>query len=523
MALLTANPNFRSIARQELTSSQLILLSDGFSHLANISKGPKGLDALTLMSTCPTHRHTYNACAFEVDQWLRGGESDFDIFLSSIEQIHPERLSYQPTLFEDMEDILGSIGKLLSGLNPNLEHCMNFCLTVLSEYRHKYEIFHENYEELLQNAKRSCQKTLQGKRFWELQIENRQIMDSSLEPDIVHRFNYLNLVESLAWYLTCYTGAILQKLGLLPVKHEERESSEKKLADFAKAYNSRLMDSANICGIRIQTSIPDELINPHEADWRNWWENFVKHIRKCFHEIRNFFDFYVYRFSDNLLEPFLPAKRGCVTLTGCREEILHNAFVLFFDIIRSKVTAPKVKDAFTLQIRQTSSEVISPAKLTEASDDAFVVVTKEWEACIDAARGCHSRAQGYPHDPSGFGGIRMTLEVGALMIITKPDEQLLTPRDSDAYPVITKAAYLADGIKKHLIEDREFANRIIVSSEAKAMLIRLGKIEDNKFKPVGLVEGKDGYSTQAFYFDVLPEMDKMSQVPLVAPFSPALP
>jgi hypothetical protein len=185
------------------------------------------------------------------------------------------------------------------------------------------------------------------------------------------------------------------------------------------------------------------------------------------------------------------------------EETLHDVFILFFDIIRSKRSPAGVKDAFAAMLKRTAPEVYSQAKSTEPSDDAFVAVTRSWERCVETARVCHSVSTALGRTKDGFGGIRMAVQIGTVTLLRTPSGEPITPRDSDVHPVIAYAAYLTDAIKAVITNPEEFTNCIIVSREAKEYLVAQHLAEQPEFVELGVVTGKDGYSTVAYRYNLI--------------------
>ena len=130
---LVLNPDYTSPATPVWESAlQEKEFFDSFDYAANAFAEMKA-DEKLLLTTCRTHRHTFNAIAFEAHAWASYDEHGFGAMLLGIEQSCRQ-------------------GKAASDF---VARALYWCIRYVSEAFKKYVIFHRQYKPLLAGAKRA--------------------------------------------------------------------------------------------------------------------------------------------------------------------------------------------------------------------------------------------------------------------------------------------------------------------------------------------------------------------------------
>ena len=166
-------------------------LSTTLSHAIRLfTNGSVTRDAKLLLSTCPTHRHTYNAIAFEIDAWVNDPRRNF---VGVIDTLIEE--STRKELSEEALDRL------------------YWCVEYVSETHKKYEIFHKHFDTLRSQIERHAVLKTEPSltRWWELKGQN--LLDKSLDAEVTQRLEPTLVLRDFMQYLTAVTMECLAFAG----------------------------------------------------------------------------------------------------------------------------------------------------------------------------------------------------------------------------------------------------------------------------------------------------------------------
>ena len=183
--LVQVNNSFKPIPHTVWPEDRVISFLDGFQFLAfafNMIDPPHKL----LLSTCLTHRHTYNSIAHEAHCWVQRGNQNFSTLVSATIMNPDER-------FPDRGYIVPAI---------------YWCIRYMNEASLKYSVFHAKHEPLLKKIETAFRR--QGNpalRFWQFRLAPR--IDNEKDPEIETRFSYLTPIIGQMRLLTSYYIKVL--------------------------------------------------------------------------------------------------------------------------------------------------------------------------------------------------------------------------------------------------------------------------------------------------------------------------
>jgi hypothetical protein len=151
-------------------------------------------DAILLLTTCRTHRHTFNAVAVEAHTWASVyGKYCFETLLLAAQQVLHNR----------------------KGASSEIQQNLYWCIQYISEAFRKHRIFYGGYSGLARIVKRAfCAQGPAGQRWWTF-IEQNGVLDPSRDNEIDARFAFLLLLLAQMRDLTIFVGHVLNETGVV--------------------------------------------------------------------------------------------------------------------------------------------------------------------------------------------------------------------------------------------------------------------------------------------------------------------
>jgi len=462
---------------------------------------------LLLLSTCRNHAATFNACACEVHSWIRHHRYNFDQVLSVLEAVDwrsaedaVEGASRAPDVrqlalrFDTSDDARGqdTIRRRAQSFDqvcgaPRLSTVIYHCREYLSEFEHKRRLFFEEFDHVAQSFERYCCRDSYGSVFWEESISRTDFLSAAKDDTVVPRFRALEVAEKLAWCLIDFVEHALGSHGLWVVGGPDvARIKPHDLPRTAEVYNA-MVDFANSqqYGPWIHHRLPNPSADATKK--QHPMATCVKAARNCFGEIRRFFDLWIPLYEPNAECPFLP-QPGKARFRGFDERLLRSNYLLFIDIINSKLCPPDVKTEI-----QTALRSVQRSYHTEMTgNDAYLIVTEHWSDVLAIVKLLSVRTATY-RGGTPFGGLRCSVAFGDCMERVfegrEQDDPILM--DLSGEPCIPVAAYL-NGQVKNLLERAGLGNdqsRWIVvdrhAAESIAKSTQNGSLEAVGFRQLG--------------------------------------
>lgn len=406
-------------------------------------------DAKLLLSTCRTHRHTFNAIAFEVRAWcgLERSAPGFDRI---------------PVLAR----------RLLEGLSAGEEEIIRYrlqqglywAIRFVSEARIKHAVFARRFTSLKHKAGRVFEA--QGpaaSRWWDMVLACG-LLDSTRDPEIEARMEVALPLLEAAKLLTTYCYSVVLESGVLsrPLLQETFATFGASLdysqfdwlnhsSAWAAAHEyNRLLSRAKVpTRALLEDRLPE---GDFEATREYAIQAFVA-VRECVQELRQSVEVLIRRYDVTESEfPYAPEARRRPLRDGSIEVRRDNVFLLTLDIIGSTnspqtlVMKDRIRDVF----RQLACRGL---QYQDTGDDGYVACADDVGVLWDAAVAIRLEGAGLII-PEGerFGGTRKALYFGSIAIITRPSGDVFL-RDIRFPHVLPQAFAILSGIDRHAPEN----------------------------------------------------------------------
>ncbi|MGO9113477.1 MAG: phosphoribosyltransferase [Thermoguttaceae bacterium] len=422
---------------------------DSFDYAATAFAKMKDSEKL-LLTTCRTHRHTFNAIAFEAHAWASYEEHGFGAMLLGIEQ----------------NCCHGNANSDFVALS------LYWCIRYVSEALKKYVIFHRQYKTLLAGVKRAF--STQGdpaKRWWAF-LQRQNLFDPKPDAEIQHGFSLLMPLVDQMRSLTIFVAGALDESGLLPAKRLEAEFKAHSVSlDFeefgwftktdwlaaARAYNHNI-DEGKVPGRSILTTQLVTTLPSGTAD-QAWGKETTEVARRAFDELSKSLHTYCKKYAVQEQDfPFAPDAVHRVLDDGSTEERRDNVFLLTLDIIKG--TNAEQTNRMKDEIRGVFASFQGKGLVFEdTGNDAFVAVCDDPLTLWDAASALRVRGETLILPGQPFGGTRKGLYFGSVAIIRSASDKILI-RDTRIPNTVPAACYILVGIDQQV--EAGLRNKVLI-------------------------------------------------------------
>lgn len=413
-------------------------------------------DAKLLLSTCRTHRHAFNAVAFEAHTWATFQPQGFGSFILGVLQ----------NLKKSKVDLKRTVNSLY------------WSIRYITEAMKKHYIFNVGYQRAYGGVKKSFVSQGPGaKRWWQF-LNEKNLFDSSVDSEIECRFALLMPIIEQMKNITIFASRVLEDSELLSFdqiedifKEHETSLSWKEFGWFMSSnrekatenYNKNLDNVMAPGGSIFRTKLPFGIFRGNVINQEDVFQIF-KVIENCFNEIAFAMKEYCKKYKVGEYDfPFSPDNFRRLLDDGSVEERRDNVFLLTLDIIKgtNAEQTNKMKD----EIRDVFNAFKSKGLLFEdTGNDAFVACCEDPLVLRDAANAIRICGEGLIIPEHSFGGTRKGLYFGSVAVIRKPNEEILI-RDIRTPNIIPPAFTFLDGIDKYVDEDKRNSAFIIEGCE----------------------------------------------------------
>lgn len=414
-----------------------------------------------LLSTCRTHRHTYNAVAFEAHSWVGQNYGNFRKFLSGI-QLSTDK---NPEITSDAVSSL------------------YWCTRYISEAWKKYDVFHKEFNVLLKRLKKSFERQGQaGKRFWEYYIEEKDVLDISPDQEIKYRFELLMPLLMQMLRLTAFVTKILIDFEILSLdelqQKFEREGTSLGYKEFgwlteqecrivASRYNNDIKQR-RITGLSIvKTELPLDIPFKRDDSVMEWLHRTLDTVKKCFGELRTSLTEFCpeYEVAEGDF-PFSPDSSKRVLPNGSVERTLSDIYILTMDVIGS-TDSEQTNEFKNCVIRIFEQFEQAGLYFEETGNDAFIVCSEDPTILWDIANLAKVEGERFKRAGGRFKGTRKGLYFGTVRIVEKSDGHVMI---KDAWPphMIPRAFGILQGVDDYCNEYSVSKNSVIIVEEKTA-------------------------------------------------------
>jgi len=453
--VLIPNPDFRPAVQSAWELERGRDFDDAFDYIGTaFRKLPD--EAKLLVSTCLTHRHTFNAVAFEAHSWTSHRNGDFHHFLAAIE---PRSYGEQPSVSpEKLDELYWSIQYLI-------------------EADKKYGVFHRKFAMLEQQAAKAFRA--QGppaERFWKYKVKDRGLLDPSIDEEIKQRFAFLLPVIELMKLITTYSVRVLEENNALPWSTLERAFAEHRaplregdfpwltkpgLDECAIRYN-KLADNATTPGrATLRTRLPMRL-STREADW---FRAVHKTVKTATVEVCSVLEESCpnYDVSEGDF-PYSPISSIRHRADGRTETLLKDVYVLTMDIIGS--TDDENAGEFKDTIRDLLSRTIkNRGHFERTGNDAFVVCSQDPMILWDVAKHVKLEGAAAARSARALRGTRKAFSFGTLQLIQDSDGVAIIC-DAHVPHLLPRAFGLSEAVDQYKDDGGMLRNSLVAFEEA---------------------------------------------------------
>jgi hypothetical protein len=456
--VLILNSSFRPCVNATWSPQNSQAFHDSFHHLASVFSK---LDdrAKLLLSTCRTHRHSYNAVAFEAHSWVGHRAGNFEKFLAEARNL-----------------VEGA-----SNAGPLAMASLYWCIRFISEAKKKYDIFYRQFDVLRKDLQKAFLKVgSTAKHFWEYSIEGSDLLDPTREPEVELQFNNLMPIIDQMAHLTSWLGhLILDGYGISLTNLERVFSAEhstlrkaefawfrdSSVANAARQYNKNLQDST-VPGVSIVKSrlSEDNLRALSSQPAHLVSANLLDVADHCFSELGSVLTLFCPQYE--VVEgdfPYSPSSGRRLLIDGSTETILADVFVLTLDLIcstNSLATNP-MKDA-VLEVFQNLDRDGFFFEYT--GNDAYVAVSRDPLVLWDAAKLLRMRGDKIRQPGDRLDGTRKGISFGTVRVVRSPEGKVRI-MDASFPNLLPRAFYMLHGVDEHCGTDEKRRNDVLAFDE----------------------------------------------------------
>lgn len=357
----------------------------------------------------------------------------------------------------------------------------NICITSLywpiryiSEVWKKHRIFYFDYNRLIKELRKGFSS--QGGRRWWTYLRRQNLFDENSDQEIEPQFEALLPLLKQMTRLTVFVTKFIMECGIVSPDDLEnafqKNGSSLKFTEFewltksishraATDYNNEI-ERGRLPGRSIITQrlpihdIPKSSFSPE------WTEETAQVVQDCFIQIDTAIRTFCPKYKVNDTEfPFSPDQHRRVLEDGSIERRLNNVFILTLDIIGG--THSEQTNDMKNYIRELLSQFKSKGLVFEdTGNDAFIACAEDVRVLWDAANAIRLTGERLKVAGEPFGGTRKGLYFGSVVVVKKPNEEILL-HDLKKSDVIPSAFYILPGIDMNVEEHRR--NSVIIIQE----------------------------------------------------------
>ncbi|HYA42746.1 MAG TPA: hypothetical protein VEF34_15690 [Syntrophobacteraceae bacterium] len=395
--------SFRPISHTAWSRDRVINFLDGFQYMA-FAFNELGADHKLVLSTCMTHRHTYNSVAHEAHCWSHKSHYNFSTLVSATGIDNDEQ-------YADRRYIAPSI---------------YWCVRYIHEATVKYNVFHRKWNHILKRIDTAFKhQGFPAKRFWEMRVA--PLLNQDIDPEIECRFEYLMQIINQIKLLTSYFISILLASRVVTMNDVNTKFIEEGVTLFSDDFEwsvkgdisyirheyNRSITQGRIPG----TSIVKTLLPGFEvaADKNTIIASFMDVrdiVFNCYNEIRRVLQVFCPEYKGVEGDfPYAPFTNIRVRPDGAVEQVLHNAYILTMDIIKS-TNSPQ-----TNEMKSTIIGILSHFDNIHhevTGNDEYIVCSNEPAILIDIADAIRLEGERLKKEGLPFGGTRKALGFGTV-------------------------------------------------------------------------------------------------------------
>lgn len=459
--VLIPRENFKPFAEDTWPPERKHQFHEAF-HFIGVAMQSMSDNAKLLLTTCRTHRHTYNAVAYEAHRWAG--------------QIEWQRS------FQHLLEVLRMAIESKEPAHETVIKCAYWSIIYLTETAKKSAVL-RNFEKLKKELSHAVvsQGTI-ASRWWDY-FESKGLLDPTRDPDIDRRFAALSpLVLQMMW-LTIYSIKVLNQLDALsptdlavefersglPLTDEQFDwyrniTWHSAMLNYNNAIAKQSVPGLAIITTRLRTDPISGDSLRHIADSRN----LVALVSQCHGELLKSLNEYCpeYKVSEGEL-PYAPESKRRVLRDGRLQEELPGIFVLTLDLIGStnSPAALEFKEEVRMTFHRWSTKGLA---YEETRNDAFVACCADPKVLWDIAKSLYLKAESAITEVDSFKGARKGLSYGAISIVKKEDGSFLVG-DLGVDHLLPRAFTMIDGIDKCVDGAKRNSNLIIEANTAKRL------------------------------------------------------
>ncbi len=451
--VLEPNSRFRSPVELTWSHDQCLSFFDGFDYAAKaIQRLPS--EAALLMTSCRTHRHTFNAVAYEAARWAGQGPQ------SMRAAVHGFR-----------EGALGDGESRSRALNA-----LYWCVQYLSEARKKERIFTRRFPALTHKIDAAFHR--QGRaahRWYQFRIAKVGLLDPERDPEVERKWRFLTPLLEQMERLTRYVVDLVQSAGWMSqaelatvfanhgVSLQHREYGWIGKGSWLKAgnsYNKRIQDRSVPSETLVTETIPvdEKAFNAHTDEFLR---NALGICGVCASELGEALHHFCPRYDDEHGEfPYAPLTTHRKLGDGTSEIRRDSVFLLVMDIIGSTDSPQtnEMKDVIANKMREFAKLGVTSAP--PAGDDAFVAIADDPAVLKDLAHVIAVSGDDLYVSGERFMGTRKALYYGTVAVVEGPSG-VSAIRDVQVPNIIPLAFAVLNGIDRNLQERERNAHLAI--------------------------------------------------------------
>lgn len=422
------NPEFQRYVKPSWDPNRSRDFYDAFQYTAT-AFGRLSSEAKLLISTCPTHRHAYNAVAVEAHSWMSHGKGDFPHFVAAI----------TPTTYGVEAQV--SHGALLE---------LYWCIQYLTEAIKKWEVFHRRFASLEKRLREAFSRQgLATERFWEYKVRASGLLDPTIDEEIGHRFQFLMPIVTLMQWLTVYTVRALEEGGSLvpsvlkPVfaKHgtdldrgEYSWLTNYGLAEAANRYNKH----ASAKFTPGKTILKTRLEHPPAGDATAWLRSVIGRIQSAASEIGKVLNYHCPRYDVREGDfPYSPDSTKRLRADGSTELLSRNVWVLTMDVIGS--TDDATTNDLKARILHLLEELLrGRGQFEPTGNDQFVACCADPQVLLELSQAITLEGEAAARSATSLRGTRKALSFGTVKIV-RDAQGGVTIRDAETPHLLPRA------------------------------------------------------------------------------------
>ena len=452
--VIIPNPQFKRYVKPSWDPNRSRDFYDAFQYTA-IAFGNRGCssEAKLLISTCRTHRHTYNAVAVEAHSWVSHSKGDFPHFVAAIADGVGSQISHD-VLFE-----------------------LYWCIQYLTEAIKKWKVFHHKFSDLEKRLSKAFSR--QGpaaERFWEFKVREPGLLDPTIDKEIVHRFQCLIPIVTLMRYLTVYTVRALEKGGSLALSGLKSIFAEHGIdlnrgeyswltgCDLAKAANSYNDASANCTHGKTILKTRMEYAPP-SGDATAWLRSVIGIIQSAVSEIGTVLNCYCPRYDLGEGDfPYSPDRTKRLRADGSTESLHRNVWVLTMDIIGSTDDS-NTNDLKTRILHLLEKFLRDRGQFEPTGNDQFVAFCADSQVLLDLSQAITLEGEAAARSATSLQGTRKALSFGTVSTVEDAQGGVII-RDAEIPHLLPTAFGILKAVDKCGLNESMAMNKLIAIEES---------------------------------------------------------